>query len=504
MDGSSPVSASPPPGPGQYIFNYGYNAGGQRVSLQMPSGATVNYTYDTNGHVSAVSVNIAGVTTPILNTVTYEPFGAVRGWTWGNGASAIRSHNADGDASVISTTGLHVSFQYDNAQRASAISDFDNSTLNWSYGYDLLDRLVSASGASQSLGWTYDADGNRLTQTGSTAHTYTYDPSSNHVLRRDLENSDELYDASGNPATFNSDVIDFDAEGNESYYGELLYTNGQRQRVTAYSPTSTTPDRLVFDDDGHVVGKYHIDTSSPTLNLIPEEETIYLGDTPVAVLMGQATYDNNGGYLGTQQILYYAQADHLNTPRRLTRPSDNVVVWRWDSDPFGNGQPNGNPEGGSTWVTYSARFPGQVYDLYSGSYYNWHRDYDPQSGRYIESDPVGLKGGVNTYAYVRGNPISRRDPLGLQDQTPAGNPSGLNDRGQAACDAADSQANAEQKAADARAKGNDAESQRLKAEAERDRNDYYNWLRLFQNPNLSEPTPDELRNKGNSESPNGP
>lgn len=257
MDGSSPVSASPPPGPGQYIFNYGYNAGGQRVSLQMPSGATVNYTYDTNGHVSAVSVNIAGVTTPILNTVTYEPFGAVRGWTWGNGASAIRSHNADGDASVISTTGLHVSFQYDNAQRASAISDFDNSTLNWSYGYDLLDRLVSASGASQSLGWTYDADGNRLTQTGSTAHTYTYDPSSNHVLRRDLENSDELYDASGNPATFNSDVIDFDAEGNESYYGELLYTNGQRQRVTAYSPTSTTPDRLVFDDDGHVVGKYH-------------------------------------------------------------------------------------------------------------------------------------------------------------------------------------------------------------------------------------------------------
>lgn len=117
--------------------------------------------------------------------------------------------------------------------------------------------------------------------------------------------------------------------------------------------------------------------------------------------------------------IFYIHPDHLNTPRLITNQAQQVV-WRWDQgEPFGNNLPNENPSELGTF-TCNLRLPGQYFDKETNLHYNYFRDYDPAIGRYIQSDPIGLLGGVNTYAYVDGNPISRADPLGLEWQFTVG------------------------------------------------------------------------------------
>jgi RHS repeat-associated protein len=82
------------------------------------------------------------------------------------------------------------------------------------------------------------------------------------------------------------------------------------------------------------------------------------------------------------------------------------VVWRWQGEAFGGTLPTGS-------VTVNLRFPGQYYDTETQLHYNWHRYYEPQTGRYITSDPIGLEGGLNTFGYVYGNPQKFIDPAGL-------------------------------------------------------------------------------------------
>lgn len=112
--------------------------------------------------------------------------------------------------------------------------------------------------------------------------------------------------------------------------------------------------------------------------------------------------------------IYFVHNDALGTPR-LMADAAKKTVWRWDQDePFGDSRPNEDPDADGAEVVMNVRLPGQYYDVETGLSANGFRDYDGRLGRYIESDPIGLRGGMNPFGYVGAQPLTLADPLGLQ------------------------------------------------------------------------------------------
>jgi RHS repeat-associated protein len=109
----------------------------------------------------------------------------------------------------------------------------------------------------------------------------------------------------------------------------------------------------------------------------------------------------------------YIHTDALGTPQRVTDRATQVV-WEARYDPYGAATVNSDPDGNGQHVTLNLRFAGQYFDSETGLHQNWHRTYDPSTGRYLEPDPIGLAGGLNRFAYVGGNPVNAVDPEGLK------------------------------------------------------------------------------------------
>jgi len=109
--------------------------------------------------------------------------------------------------------------------------------------------------------------------------------------------------------------------------------------------------------------------------------------------------------------LHHIQPDHLGTPRKVIQTSNNTAIWNWPilNNAFGEAAPTGA-------ITLNLRFPGQYFDAETGLNYNYFRDYEPGTGRYVESDPIGLDGGLSTYSYVGSKPLLAIDPLGLKSR----------------------------------------------------------------------------------------
>lgn len=460
---------------------------GRLMGLIYPSGRQVSYQYDDQGRISAISTTDPASTTTrgVISNVQYTPLAvaergyALSGWTFGNGSGTpnqtySRQYDALGrltnftlgaGAVGLKTAQTLYSLTLDDAGRVSEIDTLtaQSSPLSNVYGYDDLNRLTSASlPGGLSYSYDYELNGNRTLKTsGSVTTNYTY--ATGTKLSNRLSTVQVGTDAAQNVATDLTGNITADpvaAVGAVTYtyddranvpFGRLSRSQGpgaqwdylhnyfgQRIRKTgsSYTPTGgslLTPQAYVgstdtlfyYDLQGHLIAE--VDGSGgATVSPKPvKREYIWLGDTLVAIIAG-STPD---AVIGTNNApaVYYVHTDHLDTPRMVTDTAGNRR-WTWDlmaSEPFGASAANEAPAGqsGAQVMAFNLRFPGQYLDKETGSFYNYYRTYNPSTGRYLQSDPIGLAGGLNTYAYVGGNPLSYADPTG--EMKLPGDPSGL-------------------------------------------------------------------------------
>ncbi len=322
-------------------------------------------------------------------------------------------------------------------------------------------HILNAISGAQVNAYTYDATGNTLTESAALA---LMNPSTGVVNTGSTSSPlTYTYNAKGRLKVVqigatSTDTVTYKINGLGQRYqkvGAGLYvysTSSTVNTTTGLSPQAASLNfnaRHVHDEQGRLLGEY-----SPEGKLI--SETVWFDDLPVATIRPKgannqiplgiagtgATQANNvGNNTPANKVntdIYYLHADHLGTPRVATRSvavggattgpnAVNKAVWRWDSDPFGTSLDSlaNLWRIRSLWLGRHLKLLQLVSGLTIGflgrclmgnleRHITISGDYDPTIGRYVESDPIGLLGGANTFSYVESNPVGAVDPRGLR------------------------------------------------------------------------------------------
>ncbi|HFX1133585.1 TPA: RHS repeat domain-containing protein, partial [Pseudomonas aeruginosa] len=387
---------------------YRYDAANQLLEIGYPSGLAIGYPRNAGGQVASVTLAVGDkAPSTLVGQIAYLPFGPLQRLTWGNGIALSREYDQDYQLLRQKVGPWQSDYQHDANGNIQQHRHSLWGTLD--YQYDPLDRLTEERGVQGGRSYAYDAVGNRTQRSdnpasGGTASSqdYQYAPDSNRLTA--IGAQAVTSDAAGNLTQDRAArKLAYDAQGrlqsvsrDGQQVAEYRY-NALGQRIVKLTPESITT--YLYGPNGQLLGEAEHDGSGRKLRA---QYYLWLDSLPLATI--DADYDAQGK-VGNPTLLYL-HGDHLDTPRLATDASGQIA-WQWQSDAFGRGEALSQ---GSTQV--NLRFPGQYYDAESGLHYNYFRDYDPQTGRYVESDPIGLRGGLNTYGYVMGNPLRYIDPTG--------------------------------------------------------------------------------------------